>query len=163
MDQRVLDLHKENKELQAKVAWYEYGEKILEELLARANGVYYGGGCQYIGCYHSKRFDTSDWLDGFPKSFMSRDLKTNDNVKRKLCLIKKCLLLHVEKIGFEVANLNAKSFRFVPNPDKPQLSIGVDLPADPVPASCHLIIWNQPDNSYWTVEYGPKLCSKDFL
>jgi hypothetical protein len=75
-------------------------------------------------------------------------------------LIKKCLLLHAEKLGFEVANLHALSGRFVPDPD-PNFFRKSIRAADPVPDSCHLIIWNNRDNSYWRVKYGPKLY-KDF-
>ncbi len=63
MDQRVLDLRKENEELQAKVAWYEYGEKELEEWLVSVNQVRERGVCHCLGCFLSKRFDTDEGLD----------------------------------------------------------------------------------------------------
>jgi hypothetical protein len=156
-DQRVLDLRKENEELHAKVAWYEYGEKRLRESLVAVNQTYYGGTCHCFSCYHAKRFETGDGLDGFPTSFLFRNLQTSIEMKRKPCLIKECLLLQTKKMGFEVATLNESSAGFAP----PDFSVE-HIPADPVPETCHLIIWSHPVDSYWRVEYGPKLCSKDF-
>ena len=163
LDQRVLDLRKENEELQAKVSHHEYGPKALEERLALVNQANLGAVCHCYGCYCSKRFEAEDGMDYFPKSYLIRNIQVNDDERTRACLIKKCLLLQAKKLGFEVADLTAKGIHLVcDGEDDHVVALMVDLPADPVPASCHLIVWNNPYSSYWKVEYGPKLSLKDF-
>jgi hypothetical protein len=142
-DQRVLDLRKENEELQAKVAQYEYGHKMLLEQLVYANSGREGCVCHCSACFVSKRFDTDDGLDKFPKSCLFNNTRVTADMEEKECLVKKCLVLHAENLGFEVAKLNMPYHSDVPD-------------------TCHIILWTRPDNFYWTVEYGQGLKSKDF-
>ncbi len=147
IDQSILDLQKENEELQAKLAWYEYGIKELEERLALANTECEGSVCHCCKCFNSKRFNTRDGLAKFPKSFMVAGASSSNEEE---CLVKNNLIFHAKRLGFEVAYvvvLSKNTFHRL---------------SDIVPETCHLVLWNDAETSFWTVEYGPKLDQKDF-
>ncbi len=132
-DQRVLDLRKENEELLSQLAWHEYSVKELRERLALANQENLGGFCHCCDCFESKRFDTAcGFFKYYPKKWEDEE-----------CIIKKRLIFHAERLGFDVVKMN-------------------HLYHSDLPKTSHIIIWNDTETALWNMQYGPKLDQKDF-
>ena len=166
----ALELHKEYEELKAKVTWYEYGEKMLEESLQNVNTYDVGGVCHCQGCFLSKRFDASEGLDAFPKSFIfCNNSITKEKKVEEECLVKKCLILHAKYLGFEVVNRDMSHWATVAANSSSSSwkckTITMQSLDNPIPDTCHLVVWNNnndvKDNSsnFWSLEYGPQLSS----
>ena len=55
LDQRVLDLRKENEELRLALFWKDYSIKKLQKAMTKANAAQTGPRCGCTSCYHSGR------------------------------------------------------------------------------------------------------------
>ncbi len=157
-DQRVLDLHLENEELQAKLTYYEYGPKMLDERLSLINSSRMGGVCHCESCFHSKRFNTHDGLDNFPMNIIFSE-GDDGVIDHKECLIKKCLIKHARDLGLIVEILKMRHLEFITDYMGTGYTVEKNVAADNVPDICHIIIWINPNTSYWTLDYSISLSS----
>ena len=96
-EQRILDLQKEKLELQKKVMDLEYGDIVMNLLLAGVNDTGLTEVCRCPGCYCSKRF-----ADVEPEELVKRLSKVDsdygwDNYPE--CLLRKCLIWQCKRLG----------------------------------------------------------------
>lgn len=104
-EQRILDLQKEKLELQKRVMDLEYGDVVLNLLLAGVNDTGLTEVCQCPGCYCSKRFSEME-----PEEVVKRLSKVSSDYeweKYPECLLRKCLIWQCERLGLTVQIYNA--------------------------------------------------------
>jgi len=104
-EQRILDLQKEKLELQKRVMDLEYGDIVLNVLLAGVNDTGLTEVCRCPGCYCSKRF-----ADVEPEEVVRRLSKVHTDYgwgNYPECLLKKCLIWQCKRLGLTHEIYNA--------------------------------------------------------
>jgi len=99
-DQRILDLQREKLELQKRVTEVEYGDIVLNTMLAGVNDTGLSEVCKCPGCYCAKRF-----ADLEPDEVVARLSKIRSDYEWEQypeCLLQKCLIWQCERIGLSV-------------------------------------------------------------
>lgn len=160
-EQRILDLQNEKLELQKRVMELEYGDRVLNELLAQVNDTGLTEVCKCPGCYCSKRFAEVE-----PEEIVRRLSKVTSDYdwgNYPECLLRKCLIWQCERLG-----LTHQVYDACADTDSVKVEEDSDEDDCPVPDAleawrakvrcrdCHIVVIDKGCGT-WGVAYGSKL------
>jgi hypothetical protein len=143
LDQRILDLRKENDALQCEVALLRFGPEAINRKLAEANDTGLTEICTCQACFTAKRFCDED----DPKELATR---FNFEEDKRSCILKECLMWHAERLGLTY-QIQVEHFDSDSEDEQQQESCSRD---------CDLVIIQHP--FFWEIEYGKRITLKNF-
>jgi hypothetical protein len=140
-DQRILDLRKENEDLQCEVAQLRFGPEAFNRALAEANDTGLTEVCTCQACFTCKRFCEEDDPHELATRFKNREGKP--------CVLKECLLWHAERLGL---THQIQRQHFTSDSEGEQQENGN--------MDCDLVIIDH--EFFWEIEYGAKIPMENF-
>jgi hypothetical protein len=144
LDQRVLDLRKENEDLRA---WNVYGPKELTLWMPSVNQVYMDEVCTCKSCFMQGRLDMGHLLKRPQHPSAHPFVRDGWNGLKEMekCIIKKCLVLQVLGLGLRVLEQDISYPRAT---------------RDPTELDCHIVLMI---NGYeWRIAYGSRFSQTNF-
>lgn len=144
-DQRLLDLRKENEDLRHQLAMLRFAPSTLNHLLAEVNDTGLTEVCNCLPCFFAKRFSQVD-----PEDLGEMGARHVNNPRTE-CILKKCLKFHMHRLGLTFQDFDDSSSSSEEDSD--------DHPR-PEECDCHIVI--EDNGTFWTVDYGAKLCTTNF-